>query len=671
MRHGLRRLAATAAGAALVLLSAAPAALPAVHRTLAADRGLVITSHSRYDAIPEDARVRVTIDATATSYTPNSGTTIYYYPATIFDVQPGITHLSASSGTKALGVTVLKATADFTELKVTFNKRVFYQQSYAFRVTFDLPDPGGLPNRNLRIGESIIAFPVWAFGTAGEPGSTVEVVLPSGFTPNVQGDQMAIATGSGGEVVLSATSIPDPAEFFAYLSADRPGAFVTSTFSVPVLGTPATVDVLAWEDDRDWGARLTELMTDGLPTLADQIGLDWPVKGDLKVEEAAISRLGEYAGMYNDTTQTIRVRYDADGVVALHEAAHIWFNGSLFRDRWVLEAWAEFYGVQATAAVGASGQAYDLTDDLLASKIPLNDWGALGTVDATTESYAYAASYHLATLIFARTDLPGLRLAWRAAHDGEMAYQPANPGDHAETGRPPGLMAWQELLDLLEERTGANYDDLWSAWVVNEAQAPLMGERATARVVYESVVADAATWNLPTSLRLEMGAWRFDAARSDLDAASAVLDERDQIADGAVVLDLTPPATLKAAFEGDAGMDAAKAEADQELALLAAIKAAEARLAEAQNPFEVIGLIGADAERDLDAARDDFEAGKIGDGALAADRAVAARDGAEAAGQVRAAFGGVGLLAIGGSAVGAVRVRRRRGVGGRVPLPPR
>ena len=87
MRHGLPRMAATAASAALLLLSAAPAALPAAHRTLGADRGLVIVSQARYVALPDEARVQVTMDARATSYTPNSGSTIYYYPAAVFDVQ--------------------------------------------------------------------------------------------------------------------------------------------------------------------------------------------------------------------------------------------------------------------------------------------------------------------------------------------------------------------------------------------------------------------------------------------------------------------------------------------------------------------------------------------------------------------------------------------------------
>ena len=89
--------------------------------------------------------------------------------------------------------------------------------------------------------------------------------------------------------------------------------------------------VRAWEDDPAWGTRTSDLMTRGIPALIDLIGLPYPVNGRLRVEEAATSRLGEYAGTYNDVTEMITVRYDADPVVSLHEAAHIWFNENLLR----------------------------------------------------------------------------------------------------------------------------------------------------------------------------------------------------------------------------------------------------------------------------------------------------------------------------------------------------
>ena len=150
---------------------------------------------------------------------------------------------------------------------------------------------------------------------------------------------------------------------------------------------------------------MTRLLRRGLPALQALIGVDYPVSGRLSVEEAATSRLGEYAGIYNRVTGVIRVRYDADGFVTLHEAAHLWFNGDFFEDRWIGEAWAEFYGVTAGRRIGASGATFDLTDELLGLRIPLNDWGAIGVESLQVEDFAYAATYSLARRIADRTDL--------------------------------------------------------------------------------------------------------------------------------------------------------------------------------------------------------------------------------------------------------------------------
>ena len=156
-----------------------------------------------------------------------------------------------------------------------------------------------------------------------------------------------------------------------------------------------------------------------------------------------------------------------------------------------------------------------------------------------------------------------------------------------------------------------------------------------------------------------MGAWQFDTATVDLGIAGGVLDQRDEIASDAARLRLTPPQALQQAFEGGAGLDAAKDEADQEMALLAAIGSADARLEEPLNPLEVIGLLGNDTAGDLDAARVAFEAGQIHEGGLAADRVISARDDAEEAGLVRSAVGGTGVVVIGGGAFVVMRFRRK------------
>ena len=625
----------------------------------AADGGLVVVAQARYQVLPADHRIHVTIDALATSLEPDTPDGRVFYSGITFAVPAGASNIAASSGGRSIGARVQSADDDFTAIEVTFDREVFYRQTYPYTVSFDLVDPGGAGTRDLRIGSSLAAFPVWAFGTQGEPGGSVRVELPEGYTPDVQGSAMAEGELPDGGVLLTA-QLDDPLAFFAYVSAERPGAFANRTMNLDVHGTRAQLLIRAWDDDPAWDREVTNLLRRGLPALQALIGIDYPVSGRLSVEEAATSRLGEYAGIYNRVTGVIRVRYDADGFVTLHEAAHLWFNGDLFEDRWIGEAWAEFYGVTAGRRIGASGATFDLTDELLDARIPLNDWGVIGVESLQVEDFAYAATYSLAQRIADRTDLAGLREVWQAADAAEMAYQPIHAGGPAARGVEFNLAGWQQLLDLLEERTGEAYTDLWQDWVVNDEQQRQLAARQAARHAYAETVAAAEEWELPESIRADLGAWQFDEARDALDDANTVLADRDQIEEAAADLALTPPDTLRAAFEGDGGLSAAAAEADAERDALAALASASVLLDGEPALVEAIGLLGTDPEAELAEARDAFESADLEQAGQAAARAAAARDGADDAGRVRVLVAGGTILLLDAMFLGLLFGQRQR-----------
>ena len=658
MRHARLLPATPAKLAALLVIATALPCLAAPTPARAADGGLVVLAETRYQVLPEESKVRITIDAVATSFEPDEPDARVFYSGITFAVQPGASNVSATAEGGPIAARIIAETEDYTTFEVTFGRQVFFGESYAYTVTFDLVDAGGAGNRDLRISRTVLAFPVWAFGTTGEPGSGVRVEMPEGYATDVQGAEMIPTQAAGGGTILSARP-DDPFAFFAYISADRPGAFVGTTVSLAVGEVTASVLVQAWDDDPEWGQRMAELMTDGLPTLQSLIGIDYPVVGRLIVEEAATSHLGEYAGIYNDATNTIQVRYDADAYVALHEAAHIWFNGDLFQDRWINEAWAEFYGVRAGERIGASGETYQLTDELLDARIPLNEWGAIGIESPDVEDFAYAATYELAGLIVERTDLEELQSVWRAADAREAAYQPVH-GEEPTTALAADQPDWQRLLDLLEERTGADYADLWATWVVNQEQRPLLDERAEARSLYVEIVAEAVAWELPEAIRSQMGAWTFDQATEQLGLAEAVLVERERIEQRAAALDLEAPATLRTTFEGDAGLTAAAEEASLELDVLELIGAATEVVADESSLLERIGLLGDDPSANLASARDAFEEGDMAEANAEADAATAARGAASALGRDRVVLAGAGLLGLNGAALAASSVRRGR-----------
>jgi hypothetical protein len=643
---GLALALALASGGILVP-GGAPVAL--------AGGGLVTVMDASYVVQPENALVHVTIDAVSTSFEDDAPEGPVYYAGLSFSIPPGSRNVTATAGGESLETTVTPG-ADQVRVDVGFSEQVFLGDDYAYQITFDMIDQGGAADRDFRIGHSVVAFPVWAFGSPEAEGGSVAVVLPPTFSPSVYGGPLIESVDADGTVRLTADVSNSPS-WFAYVTAERPGVFTATPFTVLVGDIMASVIVQAWDDDPEWGVRTIDLLTGGLPALYELIGLPWPVVSDLKVEESA-NRLGDYAGIYNSQTETINVRYDADGTVTLHEAAHIWFNNELFAERWIGEAWAEFYAVHSADAIGVTGETFGLTDDLLAAQIPLNDWEGIGVEAQNVEAFAYAASYYLAERIFERTDHDGLRAVWLAAANDELAYQPIHSSDEPRTGVARAQEGWQRLLDLLEERTGVAYDDLWVAWVVDPEEEAMLAERSEARARYVEVLADAGPWELPEQIRYAMGSWQFDEATAELDTADRVLalaGELDTLADE---LSLDPPDQLEAAFEGTGGLQAALTEANKELFALELVADATRGLATEPEPLDWIGLLLAEPADDLEAARLAWEAGDHGSATDHAEAVLTTLDEADDRGRERVAIAGaLMLLGVGGVTLAA---RRRR-----------
>lgn len=626
----------------------------------AAHGGLVVLADTRYRVMPAEGRVRVTIEAVATSHEPDPADGRYYYTGTTFAIPADAANVAASGNAGPLTVRTVEQADTYRAIEVDFSARVFYRETFAYTVTFDLVDAGGLADRDVRIGRSLVAFPVWAFGTDANPGSTVSVELPAGYQPTVQGSPMSIDDGSGPTLLTAEPT--DPFDFFAYVTAERPGAFTEEALEVPMRDATARITLRAWEDDPAWAERTADLLSDGLPELERLIGVDLPLVGRLSVEEAANSRLGEYAGIYDPNEAVISVRYDADAFVTLHEAAHLWFNDRLLDGRWIGEAWAEYYSIEAGEAIGADGFRWELTRELLRSRIPLNDWGAVGREDLAVEDFAYAASYEVARRIAARTDPEGLERVWAAAAGRELAY--LLPDGTVDPGRARlGQPGWQRLLDLLEERTDERFDDIWAEWIVNDEEEPLLAVRASARSLYADVAGLAGDWVLPPVIRADLSDWAFDDARGSLQRAQDILRDRDRIARLADALGLEGSDRLQRAFEGDDDLGAAANLAQVELAALADLAAAIDRLEREPSLVERIGLLGTDPGEQLSAARDAYQAGQLGGARRAAAEAIAARAAAAGEGSSRVLVAASGVLALDGlllTAASAVRISRRR-----------
>jgi hypothetical protein len=620
------RAAAAPIAALLVVLGGAlgPAGWPTAAVTVLAASGLTTTADARYVVDPDAHRVHVTVALSATNHLSDTKTHRYYFDRAYLAVPPATTAFKVTSGNASPRATVTSHTATYNLVRLDFGKQLAAGATRSFTLTFDIADPGGAATRPTRIGTSLVTFSAWGLGSDGATGGSVTVVFPRGFAVDVDAAGLGPpSTDSAGNIVFSTGRLANPLSFVAAFAADRPSAFVESTLQVKVGSDTVPVTIRSWPDDAAWSKRVGDLLARGLPALAGSIGLPWTAAKPLIVQEAVSRNATGFAGRYDPASGTIQIAYYADPFVILHEAAHAWFDGRLLADRWATEGFASYYALQAATALKVKGVRGDvLTPDLEKVRVPLNDWDGPSADGSSSpvDDAEYAAALNVATEIAKRAGPTGLSAVWRSILDGRATYQPAGAGSDVETV--PGAPDWRGLVDLLRERADVDVTDLWSAWVVRPNEAGLLADRAAARARYDALLARAGTWRLPRVVRDTLRVWQFGQATELFDAANRALDDRDAVAAAAASAGLSLPSAMRTDFEGAQGFAAASAEADAEMAAIAAYRDAAGRRPGSPDVLQSIGLWSSQPDAVLAAAATAFAAGDLH--ATVADSAYAA-----------------------------------------------
>jgi hypothetical protein len=600
----------------------------------AADSDLTLVTDAHYVVQPAQHRIRISVSATATNHKRDTRTRRFYFDRAYLAVQPGTKSFAVVSP-KGAKVRVARRTSQYTLLRVDFGRRLYSGKRLALRFRFDLPDPGGAATRPIRIGDAIAAFPIWAYASDGARGSSVSVVFPKDYAVTLERGSLQRTKLSDGRTMLRSGSIPKPTTFFAYVVGDRPGALADTAVDASIDGTRVPLTLRAWADDPAWTKRIGSLMRQGLPAMAGEIGQPWPWTEPIVIAEGTSRTADADAGRFDPAGQQIEIAYFADSYIALHSAAHSWFNGSVLADRWANEAFASFYAQRAMTKLKVKAPMPKLTDAVAKARVPLNAWGLTGE-DPVVDDYGYAASLGLAQKIAQRAGIDGLQKVWAAVEAGTLAYQSPVPREErpaAETA--DAAPDWRGFLDVLEEQTGKPFDDLWRDWVVRPEEAALLDARAATRDSYARTLALAGDWAIPATAREAMRAWQFDAAERILSDTRTVIAQREALEAAASHSGLEVPPTMRTLFETEGSLTEASQEAGRELAIISTLDSVAKGRPPADDPITNLGLIGAHPERSLAEARAAFEEGRLDDATAAAQAAVTGWDGAWAEGRRR------------------------------------
>src|SRR5262245_35629385 len=645
---------------AATFLAIAIGVSPPAARTALAAGPLRIQADATYTLDPDAGRVHVAIEVNVTNLKPDSGSFVYYYRDIGFPLQPGATAMRAADGGGALSMPTQKRDG-YGEATVHLRSTLYYRDSTAFTIRYDLVGAKPRSASPIRIGKAFATFGVWAWGDTGR--STVKVRTPAGFGSQIDGGPMDIATATTGQTLSAEPE--DPGTFYTIVSAENRAAYGSTRVS---LDGGVEIVVKAWPEDKAWDRTVSDTLRKAMPELRELIGLPWPVAHDLDVRERYTPALEGYAGIFFTGDQRIDVSEDLEPVVIVHEASHAWLNQDLFAERWIYEGLAEEYAWRAQESVGGdSGEGPTRPDTKDPGFVNLGAWTFPEVIrDQQTddrEQYGYDASFWVIHQLVSTAGVERMQDAFRAAQDDVTAYLGA--------GSPEKVAAsdgWKRLLDLVEPVDGkgdpAAVEQALEDFVLRDNDSRALADRREARDQYRDLLEDGDGWLPPWYVRKSMGEWRFDLATTAMNEAAAVLALRDDVDEAATALALEPNVALEAAYqETTDGFSGATSIANDELAALTAIADAKAKVEATPDLVASVGLMGETPTLPYDTARSAFERGDLAQAAASAASAAAIIAGAPGVGQQRLAIAiavVIGVVVLFALLFALLRRRRRR-----------
>jgi len=628
-------------------------ALPASAQT--ADDGLRVVADSVYRVFPDNGSVEVEITYAVTNQVPDRRQgfqIIQTFFRSIYDVIP-----DAAEDVKAtrdngddLAITASQLSAEDAEFfeespvgvwDIDLGPNLFFGQTRRLTLSYRLPD-GEARSEDAwaRVNPAFASFPV---GASGDPGlSSVRVEYPPGYVVDWFGSDME-RSDPFGATVLTADAIADPQTFFAVMFGSS--ELGLSSRSVEVEGVAGDLVISSWPGDLAWDAFVERGLVDGIPFLVDEIGVEWPVDGELEVIETVAPALAGYGGWFYEPSGSdgsdaaIDVGEELLFDLLGHEIAHAWFNVDFTRMRWLNEGLAEYFGIRMATEFDVDDlNEFESVTPRSDGAVDLLEWSAptfnADDEEDATEAFGYAASYQLISEFAAEIGPDRLEATLVSLFEQQNPYRPSlvDPGQKR--------VDWRDLLDALEQ-VGASEmaEELLVRWVLGEDEEEELEGRTEAQEAVAGLDDLEPRWAIPDVLPTLLADWDFDDAEDLVDEMTAILADGQALLDSAEERGIDIPAGPQNAYESVAtvsvGFDEVRRGLERQRAALDRLLAGYDRADEPTSFFENIGLYGTDVDALVIDAHEAFEDGDYDAAEELVDELDRVLDDAESLGQQR------------------------------------
>ncbi|MCW5954285.1 MAG: hypothetical protein KIT69_18705, partial [Propionibacteriaceae bacterium] len=466
---------------------------------------------------------------------PDGSIRYYYYDNYQLPVPAGVKKVVASSG----GATLRTSFRPGSDSTVRLVHVTFPQLRYGRTrtITFDFEIPGS-PVRSkdyTRVGDGYAAFAVQSWGKRGQV--SVEIVLPKEMEFNSTADGFT-ATAKGQKVTWRIDRHTQDDGIWSFVSA-RDSSRV-GEHQVTIGGD--TVALLSLPGDEAWATFIAAETTKGVPVLEALVGQEWP-GGLARIREDVAPAVTGYAWFDRDRREIV-LGEEFDSALLYHELTHAWLNSERLTGRWLYEGLTELVAQRAVVRTGGDSEPHKPPKRTSKFAFPLLEWAEGPKVRADDgELYGYHASYTAANALAGELDDATLAALLTAAYRGESAYDPPR----TPTGR---TTDWRRFLDLVEDRAGVTgAAEIYRTWVLDGDRAESLDERDAAREGYRTLDAADRDWLPPKGLRQAMTEWRFDEARSTIDALAGVAATAGRLQQDTEAAGLAEPEWLRQSWQ--------------------------------------------------------------------------------------------------------------------------
>jgi hypothetical protein len=596
----------------MAFLTLVSGAVPAVAEP---EDGIRVEANVRYEVLPEDETVRVTIDVTLTNLTPDRGLTYYYFDRIGIPAPAEAANVSArrvGGGTLSTG---WESTEDpqWRVLIARLSPVLRYGSPQQLEISYDLPDLKPRSDGWTRATPAFATFLVVPYGDRGR--ADVEIVVPNSYEDvHIAGAELS-SSKDGDATVYTATEIDEPEEWWAIVAA-RDGSLLEEQ-EIQVGDHNALLKY--WPGDDEWAEFASDVVATGIPELETLIGRPWPVEDELEIVESGIPHAYGFGGWYDSSSDVIEVGDALDAQVMLHELSHAWFNDEFGRERWFGEGLAELYSNLALERINRDFQRAEEVSIEHEHAVPLATWEHAVREAPEEDQYAYPAAWWVISEIYDEIGQEGFQRVLASGLDSTIPYV-----GNTEPEIVRGIVDWRRTLDLFEVVGGsANATELYETYVVDEDDVPLLDVRAEAREVYDEFVASSAGWGAPRELREAMAYWKFDGVSGLVDTARQVLTLRDEVLAALRDVGVTEIPALAEVYAGAQPIADSIEEAQLYAETAEVLAEAHERPDGAAGILTQVGLIGADADARIREAAATLSDGEVDQARATADDVLA------------------------------------------------